>query len=411
MEIVEVPPSGKLIVQFAGFDNNNTCEQTNASSCPDFAICYVDAPWSASYKQCACSSYYGRTGATCTDPTSWTVGLYVVMVALIVFAVANVGVGVTDLFTERRSFREWTAAHATVALCVAASVIQIAMGCVTIVSISVDFRVDPLVVIQVPAPIQQAQLALLGVAFFFSTLAAVNVSISWLETADQVERMNPTTLWRYKAAVVVYYIVFLAALVYGLSQVAVGRIVAYAATSFPAWVFVLLSYFVGHYRVRALLLKFTRNGLPDNPTKRIFIKTLNAMSETTLLISLATAVLLGLLATVLAMGGVRCVGASPVAPNKCLLMLLVSLLVQQIIVGVITSYVHTALTARRARLLSKAAATVTAPDKSLAELQQTQRQQPTSTRDLPVQDDARTPGERQIAVGGGAPSSVVLSAT
>ena len=92
----------------------------------------------------------------------------------------------------------------------------------------------------------------LPLSFLFSTLAMLNISLVWIEIADNAQSLRRTSsnIQRYRNALIVYYIIFLSLIILSL---ALGSITIATAVALPGLLFVIVTYIVGFVKMRRML--------------------------------------------------------------------------------------------------------------------------------------------------------------
>ena len=101
----------------------------------------------------------------------------------------------------------------------------------------------------------------IALSYFFSTLAMLNVSLVWIEIADNVNNMkksNSSNVSRYRNLLIAYYVFIFGGIV--LSLILENTLVA-AAVAMPGVLFVVVTYCVGFFKMRKMLLLLTSSGL------------------------------------------------------------------------------------------------------------------------------------------------------
>ena len=147
-------------------------------------------------------------------------------------------------------------------------------------------------------------------AFFFSFLGMLQISIAWLEIASMGHRLqkvqDSSGAKAYKILLYLYYIVLLIGF---FLSVFTGNLTIMAIVAIPAMAFVVGTYLVGYFMLRRLLHESSGTLAPSRENVQI----LRRIEQTTLSVSFVTSVFLASMITFVAGGGWA--SASPINQN------------------------------------------------------------------------------------------------
>ena len=96
----------------------------------------------------------------------------------------------------------------------------------------------------------------LALCYFFSTLAMMNVSLVWIEIAENADKMQKSTnhnISRYRNLLIVYYVVFFGVI---LVSLLLGNELLAAAIAMPGVLFVIVTYFVGFFKMKRMMVMY-----------------------------------------------------------------------------------------------------------------------------------------------------------
>jgi hypothetical protein len=100
--------------------------------------------------------------------------------------------------------------------------------------------------------------------FLFSTLSMLNISLVWIQIADNAEKMRRTTtinITRYRNFLIAYYVLFFGVIVFAISF---QNLIVAAAVSLPGIVFVIISYLLGFFKMRKMLVAYLTSSGPGS---------------------------------------------------------------------------------------------------------------------------------------------------
>ncbi|GBG24009.1 Hypothetical Protein FCC1311_002272 [Hondaea fermentalgiana] len=235
--------------------------------CPTTLICYSAenaASWyyehygaNAPNSTCDCATWYGWTGDDCTE-LSWVTYIHVALqmiTALIALVWALAGIHVLwRLFRVDRDSNFFSAGNITAMYSTLALLFMLAWRLINIVMFLrpdlYDLRLvdetDKLTQLTVPDRTITAATAT------FTTLCALNVSLMWLQVANQSKRLRKEVAYFtvYRKIIIAFEILFTLAIVIvmALNMPFYATLVAY-----PFIIFLFVTYAIGQHKMTALL--------------------------------------------------------------------------------------------------------------------------------------------------------------
>jgi hypothetical protein len=248
------PTTGKFTVSLGGVVYTNC---TTDADCPGRAQCFLNATFLSAPSMCACSFSSDLEGAQCqtAGPEGWFYYGANILAAFISFC--SLAVGIYDLYLSCKWNRFKMDALTT-------SLIFSVLG---LFFTGLETSASTRLIVEVIPPNAEGSKADTDpidtittiFSFWFSTLAMMNVSLVWIEIANNANKMRRSTsnsLWGFRRLLLGYYVLFLGLILFSLAQDNYG-FAAYAAV--PGVLFVIVTYVVGFYKMRKMLKMYLLN--------------------------------------------------------------------------------------------------------------------------------------------------------
>lgn len=249
MQVVRNPSSGKYNVFLDGIEWTNC---TIDSTCPGRALCAINTTWSEKAQVCHCYFAMDHIGAQCetVGPYGWT--------SLILNSVFC-AIGALGFFYELYLiFRlVWMKQFSINAVTISTILNSLGLfGCVLQIGGITRFVFDPMIPNEHGRKTDTYRLAIfsISIAFFFSTLAMLNISLVWLEIANNVKRLLPSSsgkmVKKYKTSLILYYSIFLGVMI--PAMIWMNQIIM-AAMATPGLFFSMTMYMYAAWKIRSIL--------------------------------------------------------------------------------------------------------------------------------------------------------------
>ena len=238
---IEITSEGKYLLLF----HNQVINCTWNGDCPPGANCFFYQPWAAVPTMCGCVLYTGTVGDTCTELSPyWGQSLMALSVLTTMAASLVVLLLTLNMFLLRKEFirKPFNAFTTTFVFTLLAAIFVILSESSLFLAFDAKFLVI-------------YGNAVSAGMFFFVSLSGLNVSLLWCEIALQAKRMSTkivTNVQRYRAVLVVYYLIFFVLACYYASQ---NNITNEEYVALPGTLFVAITYLVAFFRIRHLYLQ------------------------------------------------------------------------------------------------------------------------------------------------------------
>ena len=135
-------------------------------------------------------------------------------------------------------------------------------------------------------------------AYLFITLSLLNVSLVWIEIADNAEKLHKSVnhnVKSYRRLLLAYYVI-----VFGTIAIsfAVGNVFVAALVSIPGVLFIIVTYLIGYFKMRRMLMTYlasdaaspgSMGNVASKDTLRKFRESLRAIEYSSLMVSLCSA--------------------------------------------------------------------------------------------------------------------------
>jgi hypothetical protein len=268
--------------------------------CPYRSVCYYPlnsttttissyrlASWT-DIQQCACETYYNFGGLKCDTPTPYIIGCAIPSLITSIISFSCVGILTWDLISclVNKVKLQWNALFATyIALYFGVSALFIENFTITISLFGGVFYVgdDGLKYVNQVMVLSVC----LVIAFFFCTVAALQVSLVWIDVAQRANNMSSRTnanVFRYKWALAIYEVIIIIVAIYGI---VIKDIFAVVIVLIPAEVFIVLTYTYGAYKMGKVIQEAQTNqtNLQEQSNSKLK-QTLKEIQYTAILLSL-----------------------------------------------------------------------------------------------------------------------------
>ena len=228
---------------------------TNCSTdadCPGAALCAINQTWAAFPQMCYCDFVYNHIGASCTEvgPYGWLYFSIHLIDCIMTSSWCLVGLYDLMLLVKWGRFKRDAVSTSLVLSIGAAISLCLLMG----TEIRFIFQsLPPDAITGSKSDQSPLSRVLLAFTFFFCTSSMMNISLVWIEIAENAEKMKMTqdqNVHRYRKFLLVYYLFFLGLIVVSLS---LDNEILAAAAALPGIFFIVCTYTVGFIKMRRML--------------------------------------------------------------------------------------------------------------------------------------------------------------